>query len=312
MWQLLQDLDSFNRDLVALEQAYLAVLRRSRDPASLLEEPALRRLLDQVDSYPYQALAMARIKSGHTMTPRHGLNVMMMARAWAVTSHRLGARLEPFSLAALFHDLGHWRPDNLLFVFDAFTRDEYAAMQRHAASGAEAVPLSAEARGWIAQHHEQVDGRGYPNGIRDPHPLAQLLRICDIYDGLTTPRRFRPAYSGHRAMALMARWAGYKYDAGLFQSFLEFMGGIHPVSSAVRLRDGHMALVVPPRDKQPLLTLIANAEGDPLASDEVRPLDLGEIAAEGQPWQQISLAEPWRSLRPELLNLPRFYSPDDP
>lgn len=312
MGQFLQDLDPFNRDLVALEQAYLAVLRGTRDAATLFSEPALARLLELVDAYPHQAVAMARIKSGHTMTPRHGINVMMMARAWAVSSHRLGARLEPFTLAALCHDLGHWRPDDLLFVFDFFSRDEYAAMQRHAASGAQAAPLSDEARAWIAQHHEQVDGRGYPEGIANPHPLAQLIRICDVYDGLTTPRRFRPAYSGHRSMQMMSRWAGHKYDAGLFQSFLEFMGGFHPVGSMVRLRDGRMAAILPPQDQSCQALIVASAQGDALESAEILALDPSEIAAEGQPWQQVSLVEAWRALRPDLLSLPRFYSPDEP
>jgi HD-GYP domain-containing protein (c-di-GMP phosphodiesterase class II) len=312
MGPFLQDLDPFNRDLVALEQAYLAVLRKTRDAATLLNEPSLLRLLELVDACPYQAVTMARIKSGHTMTPRHGINVMMMARAWAVTSHRLGARLQPFTLAALFHDLGHWRPDDLLFVFDFFSREEYVSMQRHAVSGAESAPLGDEARSWIAQHHEQVDGRGYPEGISNPHPLAQLIRICDVYDALTTPRRFRPAYSAHRAMVMMSRWVGYKYDAGLFQSFLEFMGGIHPVGSMVRLRDGRMAAILPPRDKEIQALIVASAEGDSVESAEITALDPAEIAAEGQPWQQINLTDGWRALRPDLLSLPRFYSPDEP
>ncbi len=311
MGPFLQELDPFNRDLVALEQAYLAVLRKTRDAATLLNEPSLLRLLELVDAYPYQAVTMARIKSGHTMTPRHGINVMMMARAWAVTSHRLGARLQPFTLAALFHDLGHWRPDDLLFVFDFFSREEYVSMQRHAASGAESAPLGDEARSWIAQHHEQVDGRGYPEGIPNPHPLAQLIRICDVYDALTTPRRFRPAYSAHRSMVMMSRWVGHKYDAGLFQSFLEFMGGIHPVGSMVRLCDGRMAAILPPRDKEIQALIVASAEGDPVESAEITALDPAEIAAEGQPWQQINLTDAWRALRPDLLSLPRFYSPDE-
>lgn len=308
MWCPAQDLDTFNRLLVQLEQAYLAVLRKSSSAESLATSSELTSLYTEIDANPHQAVAMARIKSGHTMTPRHGLNVLMLARAWIAHSHRLGDRLEPFCRAALFHDLGHWRPDDLLFVFEYFSHDEHRRMQNHATAALEEMPLTDEARTWVAQHHEQVDGKGYPKGISDPHPLAQLLRICDCYDGLTTPRRFRPAYTAHRAMVLMERWAGYKYSEGLFQSFLDFMGGMHPAGSFIRTEDGAMAVVIPPSEDGAIYHLpLTNHQGDVLDNQEPKPLLPDSIVDEGYQWQQVALPGDWRNLRPDLLNLPRYY-----
>lgn len=307
MWSPLVDLESFNRYLLKLEQAYLAVLRKTCSVESLFAAAELPSLFDLIDSNPRQAVAMARIKSGHSMTPRHGLNVLLLVRAWAVSNHRIGSRLHELCLAALVHDLGHWRPDNLVFVFDQFSQAEFSCMCDHSRSALSEIPLSEEAKLWLTSHHEQPDGRGYPDGICNPHPLAQLLRICDCYDGLTTPRRFRPAYSAHRAMVLMARWAGYKYSVGLFQSFFQFMGGNHPFGSFVVLKNGALAIMLPAEQEVAQLLLLTDDDGEKLAMNRRRPLDADDVVVEANHWQQVSLPKAWANLRPDLLNLPRFY-----
>lgn len=306
MWRPTEDLETFNRLLIKLEQAYLAVVRGNGSAAELVQSAELVALFECIDQNPYQAVLMSRIKTGHTMTPRHGINVLLLARAWARCCHRLGDRLDALCHASLLHDLGHWRPDTLAYVFEMFSREEYATMQAHTTAALEELPLSEEARTWIAQHHEQPDGRGYPNGITDPHPLAQLIRLCDIYDALTTPRRFRPAYTSHVTMTMMSRWAGYKYTKGLFHSFFQFMGGSHPLGGFVRLPNGAMAAMLPPQENQPMLLPLTNEQGDSLADPEPRLVG-EEHLEEGYQWQQVPLPEPWRNLRPDLLNLPRFY-----
>ena len=201
MWRAHQQIHQFNKVLVRLEQDLLAIYRGAVSCGRLVDSPVLAELHELIDADPLLAIQMTRIKSGHAMTPRHAMNVLVLARAWAVRAHKLGARLNDFCLAALLHDLGHWRPASLVYVFGPFTREEALTMRGHVTPADEAfLRLDPDILRWIAQHHEQPDGKGYPGATNSPEPLAQLIRVVDCYDGLCTARRFRPAYTPARAM----------------------------------------------------------------------------------------------------------------
>ena len=308
MWRPSEDLDAFNRLIVALEKEYLLVLQGQKKAVDLLHTGLLRDVCALVDANPYQAVVFARIKSGHAMTPRHGINVMLLARAWVVSSHKLGSRLDDFTLAALCHDLGHWRPDDLIYVTEAFSHEQARNMQGHTQlDEAEFEGLDPAIRDWIAQHHEQPDGRGYPHGLVDPPLLSQVIRIADCFEGLTSPRRFRPAWTWYRALVLMSRWAGMKFERGLFASFHRFLG-TYPPGTFIRLQNGAAAVVLPGGHPQVTCLVLTQEDGDCLPEPGVEILAAGAIAGEGQSWFETNLPETWRNLRPDLAGLPRGYT----
>lgn len=309
MWCPSADLEEVNRLIVRLEAALLAVMRRTASPRSITESDWISELFAWVDAHPYQAFCLTRIKSGHAMTPRHGINVMLTARAWAFLKHNMGTKLDAFSYAALFHDLGHWSPDDLVYVFDNFSFEEWDVLSEHTEPHPELTSLLGEdAVGWIRDHHEQPDGKGYPRGITDPSLPAQAIRIVDCFEGLTTPRRIRPAYEGAEALRLMGRWVGYKYHPGLFRGFQRFLGTF-PVGSFVKLVAGPLAITLPsPSADNDAVLVLTNQDADPLAEPEVREIDLSEIKAEIKPRRETELKGAWRRLRPDLMGLPRAYA----
>lgn len=311
VWQAPENLDEINRQLLVLEQDLLAIFRRSQEPGCLWTSPAFRFVCDWVDEDPYRGLLMSRIKNTHAMTPRHGMNVMLVARAWMSWGHRLGDKRDKHALAALLHDMEHWRHPSLMHNFGFFQVAEYRQMQAHtelpavAELSADHPFADADIRLWIEQHHEQPDGRGYPKGEREPHVLSQVLRIVDCYEGLTTERRFRRRYTPYEALRLMARWAGAKFNAGLFKNFERFVG-IYPLGTFVNLRDGRMAAVLPgaTRDQCDLLVL-TGSEGDPCDDGLCESVPTALVAEEAPVWRQVALPKAWRTLRPDLLALPR-------
>lgn len=311
VWQAPENLDEINRQLLVLEQDLLAIFRRSQEPGCLWTAPAFRFVCDWVDEDPYRGLLMSRIKNTHAMTPRHGINVMLVARAWMSWGHRLGEKRDKHALAALLHDIGHWQRPSLMHNFGFYQVDEYRQMQEHPllpdeADAAEDSPFAdADIRLWIKQHHEQPDGRGYPEGECEPHVLSQVLRIVDCFEGLTTERRFRRRYTPYQALQLMARWAGFKFNAGLFKNFERFVG-LYPLGSFVNLKDGRMAAVLPGANRELCdLLLLTGPEGDPLEEGLCESLPTAFVSEEAPPWRQVSLPKAWRTLRPDLLALPR-------
>lgn len=307
MWQPWTDLEEFNREIVLLEKEFSLFLRQKSDLTDLRESRHLAEVWRFCDRDPHQAALMARIKTGHAMSPRHGINVMLLCRSWMNVGHRLGHRLDSFSFAALIHDTGHWRPDDLVHVFDPFTHAQARKLRAHVADLSWAGDaLDDESKTWIAQHHEQPDGKGYPEGTKDPSLLAQALRIVDCFEGLTTFRRFRMLYSHPDAIVIMGRWAGTKFDRGLFHSFVRFIGN-YPAGSFVSLASGAMGITLPPIEREPCCLVLTNAEGDPLPQDDVHVASAPEILGEAQGFFKHALPDPWQGLRPDLMNLRRVY-----
>lgn len=310
MWQPLEDLEPFNQALIDLEQKMLAVYRGSFPLEQLLEASSLKSLWRLIDRHPFQAISMARIKSSHAMTPRHALNVMLMARAWAVTKHKLGGHLDGFSIAALCHDLGHWQAQSLVYVFDHFTHEQFREMQQHPVlPNSMAEILGEPVTTWIREHHEQPDGKGYPDGLKsnELQMLSQALRVIDCFEGLTTARRFRPRYTPYEAFQLMARWTGTRIHRGLLTSFRNFMGEV-PLGTFVALENQTRGIVLRPGEKGLANVLqLTDTTGDALKKPKLLEISWENIVGESPSWHRPELPEPWRNLRPDLLDLPRAY-----
>jgi HD-GYP domain-containing protein (c-di-GMP phosphodiesterase class II) len=65
----------------------------------------------------------------------------------------------------------------------------------------------------ILQHHERLDGSGYPDGIKDPIPEARVIAVADVYDALTSNRPYRAGMNPARALSLMHEEETGRLDA---------------------------------------------------------------------------------------------------
>src|SRR5579872_4183363 len=122
--------------------------------------------------------------------------------------------LEQTSLLAIYrggflHDIGKVGiPDSILFKPGKLTAEEWVTMRTHTIRGEEicrhlrslqpVLPL-------IRSHHERWDGSGYPDGLRGEEIplLARVLQVADIYDALTSPRPYKPAYEPKEALRIL-------------------------------------------------------------------------------------------------------------
>jgi len=83
----------------------------------------------------------------------------------------------------------------------------------------------------IGQHHERLDGSGYPDGLKGNaiSPLAQVIAIVDVFDALTTTRPYRPALTMARAYEeLLAEARDGRLNSGLVHAFIDLLRGRHP------------------------------------------------------------------------------------
>lgn len=131
----------------------------------------------------------------------------------AFISVTLGAAmgLDRLCLLALYrggylHDVGKVGiPDSILFKPGGLTADEWVVMRSHSTRGEEIcrhLKSMRQVLPIIRHHHEKWDGTGYPDGLRGEQIplLARVLQVADIYDALTSPRPYKPAFSPQEAL----------------------------------------------------------------------------------------------------------------
>ena len=128
--------------------------------------------------------------------------------------------VEKVHLSGLIHDVGKIGiEDKILRKPAALTDDEYEMMKQHPRKGEhilEAVPLLKEMAGAGLMHHENWDGSGYPDGLKEEQIplLGRIVSVADAFDAMTTDRPYSKAMTFEAALARLRFLAGKKFDGG--------------------------------------------------------------------------------------------------
>ncbi len=236
------------QDTVSLLQESAIGAARGADLALDRVQSTVERLLSCVLEDAGSMLSLARYERYDEFTFGHSIRVCVLALTLSASLTRDPRLLQRVGVAALLHDVGKARvPFEILHARGRLTEAERAEMARHTEHGADillslpdADPLAvAVALG----HHRTPGGGGYPR-LADDAPLSPVLRvvrICDVYEALTSVRPYKPRMSAVRAYRVMMNMHG-EFDAGLLRHFIR-VNGAYPVGTRVRLGSGEIARV---------------------------------------------------------------------
>ena len=128
--------------------------------------------------------------------------------------------VERVHLSGIIHDVGKIGiEDKILRKPAALTDEEYEIMKQHPRKGEhilEAVPLLKQMAGAGLMHHENVDGSGYPDGLKGEEIplLGRIVSVADAFDAMTTDRPYSKAMSFEAALARLRFLAHKKFDDG--------------------------------------------------------------------------------------------------
>jgi PAS domain S-box-containing protein/putative nucleotidyltransferase with HDIG domain len=131
--------------------------------------------------------------------------------------------------AALLHDIGKVGTyDKVLDKPGKLTEEEWEMVKQHPVKGEEILrPITQlkEILPIIRHHHERVDGKGYPDGLKGEEiPLmARILGVADSYDSMTADRPYRPAPGKEFAINEFKRCAGTQFDSKVVEAFLKII-----------------------------------------------------------------------------------------
>jgi putative nucleotidyltransferase with HDIG domain len=243
----------------------LALSRALLDKMAGAQEMSIRLLSD----------AAGDKSSAHAVSV--GLLSLLLGRALGWND----ADLLELGVGALTHDVGKLKiPERVRARQDHFSPADLAHYQDHVAHGVQlgrSMGLSAAALTVIAQHHEMMDGGGFPSrtGGDRLSLAARLVAIVNRYDNLCNPHMPSHALTPHEAMALMYAQGQAKFDTAMLNAFIKMMG-VYPPGSLVQLSDERFAMVVSVNSSRPLKPCVLAYERK-VPRDEALIVDLQQL-----------------------------------
>ncbi|WP_336045602.1 HD-GYP domain-containing protein [Solibacillus ferritrahens] len=180
---------------------------------------------------------------------QHSFQVSMYSIAIAKEMGYSYEDIRLIGIGALLHDIGKLLiPIEILLKPGQLTEDEYEEIKRHAQYGFDLLrnlhSLSLLIAHCAFQHHERIDGSGYPRGIVDHeiHPFAKIIAVADVFDALTSNRVYREKMLPTEAIAIIAKDDGTKFDTKVVEAFKRSI--VHYTNGTiVLLTDGRRGIV---------------------------------------------------------------------
>jgi HD-GYP domain-containing protein (c-di-GMP phosphodiesterase class II) len=152
------------------------------------------------------------------------------------TGRELGlspSELHRLEFGAYFHDVGKIHiPLSILNKPSKLSPSEWEIVKRHPTSGRKLLKdtLMEGAGQIVEQHHERIDGSGYPYGLSGEEVLieASIIAVADTYDAMTTNRPYRRALSQDIALSEIQRYANIHYSEEVIKAFISALKKIEP------------------------------------------------------------------------------------
>lgn len=192
----------------------------------------------------------------------HSLNVAFIAMLIAKEAGWEPLAIQDAGLAGLVHDIGELRvPTQVSRKRTDLTSAEINYMKMHVQYGYDQLTqlkaFNPDVRQVAIQHHECLDGSGYPAGLKGDAlpPLSRLIAVVDFYEEQLHPRNGMGSLHPNQVIASLYKKAGKQFDSQLTQLLIKVLG-IYPPGSLVTLSDSTLALVMSSEPSSPLKPMV--------------------------------------------------------
>jgi len=225
-------------------------------------------------------LSLPRLKSFDEYTFTHSVNVTVLTIALAQDLGFSKEDLDVMGLGSMLHDVGKMLvPDAVLNKPGKLTPEERLIIQKHTVFGKELlekrgdIPETAIRMAW--EHHERIDGTGYPEGktIDQLQKESMVIAVADVYDALTSARVYKPGTPPPQTLSFIKARGESEFNADYVDHFIEVIG-INPVGSVIEFNTGQIAIVREVnRDDlfKPHVTMIMNSRKQMIAPKIIEP-----------------------------------------
>jgi putative nucleotidyltransferase with HDIG domain len=195
-------------------------LHRGAQSRPLAGDLRASELVSAADAFmgPTVRALLVRLAHKDDYTAEHTRGVALRAVQVGEELGLAPVRLRELAVGGLLHDVGKLAvPNEILQKPGALTDDEFDVIKRHPEAGAELVRelgFSSQVAKLVLDHHERLDGSGYPRGLGAPDLdiETRIMAVCDVFDALLSQRVYRDAWTLEDALDLITREAGTKFD----------------------------------------------------------------------------------------------------
>ena len=291
-------LSACEREFIALTRQMKAVRQNLFSQPGKIFELATEAVAELADSMLIDAERSIHLMSDQvdgSNTFNHALNVTLLSMMVGKEMHLPAEQIKLLGLGGLLHDLGQAEiPDAIKNKTEPWTASEAATMRKHCAWGValgKRLGLPAVVLLIIAQHHEHVDGSGYPGKLSSAQlsPLSRIVAVAESYDQLCNPKNLARACTPHDALAIIYAQKQKQFDEAVVTAFIRCLS-VYPPGTIVQLSNETLGLVICANSAQPLKPMLLVYDPE-IANSDAIVIDL-----EAAPAVSIS-----RTVRPQEL-----------
>ncbi len=241
-------------------------------------EPVVERMIESIFRNQDALISIARIKQLDEYTYMHSMSVCVLMLSFGKHLGYGPQELKEVGIGAMLHDVGKMKiPLEILNKNKKLSDNEYAQMKRHVEYSnlllEDTQGIKATSVIVASQHHERVDGTGYPGGIKGNNisTYGQAAAIADVYDAMTSQRCYQRRSEPTDVLKKLFEWSSH-FNKDLVQHFVRCVG-IYPVGALVKLESGFLAVVCA-HNEGDLLRPVVRAVFDIKRDKFIYPLDV--------------------------------------
>lgn len=175
------------------------------------------------------SLIISVIDAKDPVTAGHSQRVADISRDIGIWLELNMQQQHDLEITALLHDIGKISvSDYVLTKPSVYTKEDFEQMKHHTVRGAEMlaeVGIDKEMVDGVRHHHERIDGKGYPDGLKGDQLslFAKIIKIADVFDALTSKRQYKEAWKINKALDIIYQGRGTEFDADITDVFIENM-----------------------------------------------------------------------------------------
>lgn len=221
---------------------------------------------------------LTELKTYDNYTYMHSLNTSVIGLYFGLEKGFNKNMLMDLGVGSILHDIGKMKvPLSILNKQGKLTDEEFEVMKNHPKYGYDLLrnmdSISDRAKKIALQHHERVDGKGYPYGISGDKIsyYAKIACISDIYDALVSDRVYRKGFPANEAYEIILMNSGKTLDEELVKTF-QGNFSMYPLGVEVKLSNGLKGFVVGHNKgfpDRPVVRIIFNEGNDNIAPIEI-------------------------------------------
>jgi putative nucleotidyltransferase with HDIG domain len=245
-----------NKAIKKIEQSFKQLrFAKGKDATYLLDQHSklIYGIVDEVLSAITENSEMLMILSDAYIYDeyvyQHSMQVTMYSIAIAKELGYTYEEQRVIGLGALLHDIGKMViPQDILSKPAQLTREEFEEMKQHTTYGFDILrnvhSISLIVAHCAFQHHERIDGSGYPRGLKanDIHPYAKIIGVADVFDAITSNRVYRTKKLPSEAIAILENSSGIGFDEKVVEAFKRIVVK-YPNGTVVLLSDERRGVV---------------------------------------------------------------------